>query len=588
MNYSDLARLYSELESTTKRLEKTWLVSKFLKAAPAKELNAICLLLQGRIFPTWDQRTIGVAARIMLKAISLATGITIEKIEDEWKKVGDLGKVTEQFISRKKQATLARLEISVSKVFENLQKLTTLEGKGMVEKKIQLIAELLTSASPIESRYIARSVLEDLRVGVAYGTMRDAIVCASFGEKIDINYDEKEKSITPEDREVYTKYCDLVQPAYDMTNDFSVVALAAREKGERGLENMHINVGTPLKVMLYTKAKGLADAFKTVGIPAAIEYKYDGFRIQAHKKNNKITLYTRRLEDVTAQFPEVVESVKKNVKGESFVIESEAVAFDSKTGKYRPFQDVSQRIKRKYDIEKIAEKFPVELNVFDIDSFEGKDLMETAFRERRELLKKMIIESPKKIVLAKQLITDDLKKAEKFYEESLAQGQEGVMLKNLEGIYRPGARVGYGVKVKPIMETLDLVIVGGEWGTGKRSGWLSSFVIACKDENSGELVEIGRVGTGFKELEGSGVSFEQMTELLKPLILEEKGREVRVRPEIVIEISYEEVQRSPTYSSGYALRFPRLVRLRTEDKTVNDVNTVADVEELFYAQRGGR
>ena len=305
---------------------------------------------------------------------------------------------------------------------------------------------------------------------------------------------------------------------------------------------------------------------------------------QIHKKDNEIKIFTRRLDDVTKQFPEVVDYVAKHVKGNNFILDSEAVGFDPKTGKYLPFQSISQRIKRKYDIEQMSKKFPVELNVFDVVSFEGRNLLKEPFRKRREILEKNIRPAEKKIVLAKQLVTDDVKKAQKFYDESLKMGEEGVMAKNLDGIYKPGSRVGYGVKVKPVMETLDLVIVGAEWGSGKRSGWLSSFSLACRDADTGEFLEIGKVGTGIKELEGIGVTFEQLTELIKPLVTEEKGRIVKIKPKIVVEIKYGEIQKSPTYGSGFALRFPRLMKLR-DDKGADEASELEYVEELYYGQK---
>jgi DNA ligase-1 len=333
------------------------------------------------------------------------------------------------------------------------------------------------------------------------------------------------------------------------------------------------------------EAKGIENAFERVGKPAAFEYKYDGFRIQVHKKDKEIILFTRRLENVTKQFPEVVKYVKEHIKGKSFILDTEAVGFDPKTKKYLPFQSMSQRIKRKYDIDKMAKDFPVEMNVFDAVYFEGKNLMAEPFEKRRQLIEKIVKPEKRKIVVAKQLVTSDAKEADKFYNESLSQGEEGVMVKNLKGIYKPGSRVGYGVKVKPVMETLDLVVVAADWGEGKRGKWLSSYTVACRDEETGELLEIGKVGTGFKELETEeGVTFAQMTELLKPLIKSEKGKKVFVRPKIVIELRYEEIQKSPTYSSGYALRFPRLVKLR-EDKAVDEASTIAMVKELYKEQK---
>jgi len=338
--------------------------------------------------------------------------------------------------------------------------------------------------------------------------------------------------------------------------------------------------------MLYPKAEDFKEAFEALGKPAQCEFKFDGFRIQAHKKDGKITLFTRRLENVTKQFPDVVKFVEEFVKAKEFIIDSEAVGYDSKTKKYVAFQIISQRIKRKYDIEEIAKKFPVELDVFDVVEYEGENCMNKPFRERRKILEKMVPkEVPFKLKLAEAIVTSSEKEAEEFYQRSLQAGNEGVMVKSLDAPYQPGRRVGGGVKIKPVMETLDVVIVGAEKGEGKRAGWLSSFIIACRDEDSDELVEIGRVSTGFKEKSEEGTSFDDMTKLLDSLIVDKKGKIVKVRPKIIIEVAYEEIQKSPEYSSGYALRFPRLVRLR-EDRGPDDASTLREVDVLYSKQRG--
>ena len=588
MQYSKLAKIYQELESTTKRLEKTYLLSEFLKTVSDEDLEHVMLLLEGRVFPAWDSREIGVAARTLLKSISVATGKEAEKIEELWKKIGDLGEVAEQLMSKKTQATLFSKTLSSKKVFENLQKIAEMEGEGTVDRKVKLVAELLTSSSPEEAKYIIRTTLEELRIGLGEGTIRDAIVWENFGKEIGIKYNEKEKKLDIDDkiREKYNLYSTAVQESYDVVNDFAKVAKLAR-KGLKSLGDVSLEPGKPMKVMLYPKAKDMEEAFETVGIPAILEFKYDGFRLVISKKKNKIMLFTRRLENVTEQFPDVVEAVEKYVSGEEFILDSEAVGFDVKTKKYIAFQNISQRIRRKYDIKEIAEKFPVEINVFDIVFYEGENLFKKPFEDRRKILEKIIKIKPFVIKVAEQFVTSEIKEADTFYKKSLEAGNEGVMVKNRIGIYKPGSRVGYGVKVKPVMETLDLVIVGAELGEGKRSEWLSSFTVACRDNETGEFLELGQVGTGIKEKEAEGedVSFDQLTKLLKPLVISEKGKEVKVKPRIIIEVKYEEIQKSPTYNSGYALRFPRLVRLR-EDKSIEDVSTLKEIEKYYYEQRG--
>lgn len=635
MKYLELVDVYDNLEKRSGRLQKTYFISKLLEKTDVEELDKVVLLLQGRLFPSYDERKIGIAERLVIKALATATGKSSDDIEKKWKSIGDLGEVAKELTKSKTQSTLFSTNLTVTKVFDNLRKLAELKGFGTVDKKISLMAELLTSASPLEAKYIIRTVLEDLRIGVGEGSLRDAIVwaffpkvigifykcekcheynpniekCINCNNKIENKFDKeiertKERDIlhvnSVEDlknlknykfilakeekiaREIYNHLINIVQEAYDKKNDFSIVAKLAKKHDIKEISSVDIEPLKPIKVMLYQKAKDLNDAFETVGKPAAIEFKYDGFRLNIHKDKGKIKLFTRRLENVTNQFPDVINFIRSNVKGDSFIIDVEAVGYDKSTGKYLPFQNISQRIKRKYDIDQMAKDYPVELNVFDIVYYNGKSQLKTPFKERRDLLKKIIKQSGKKIILAKQIVTSDIKEAEKFYEESLKAGEEGVMVKNLEGEYKPGSRVGYGVKVKPEVETLDLVITGAEWGTGKRAHWLSSFTIACKDKDN--FLEIGKVGTGIKE-KAEGVTFGKLTKMLRPLIENEKGKEVTVKAKIVVEIGYSEIQKSPTYESGFALRFPRLIRLRTMDKSPEQASTLNYIQKLYKQQK---
>lgn len=581
MKYASLAKLYESLESTTKRLEKTFLLSEFIKTIKKDDIKKVMLLVQGRVFPVWDSRKIGVAAKIVIKALSLASGLSIKEIEDIWRETGDLGDAAAEIVKKKKQATLFSQDPTDDKVFNNLKKLATLEGKGTVSNKLQLIAELLTSAKPIEAKYITRTLLEDLRVGIAEGTLRDAILWANFGEEIGINYDKEKNDIGIKDREDFNNYLSLVQSAYDVSNDFAVVAESAKD-GEKGLKSVELTLGRPIKSMLAIKAKDIPDAFGRVGKPCAIEYKYDGFRMQIHKENNNITIFTRRLENVTNQFPDVVKVLKTHLTCESCILDSEAVGFDKKTNKYLPFQNISQRIKRKYDIAQTAKDFPVELNVFDIMYYNGESLLNKDFKERRIILESVILPKERVIMPSKHKITESEKELEDFYKESLDMGNEGLMAKKLDSPYKPGARVGHMVKIKPVMEPLDLVIVKAEWGEGKRSKWLSSFTLACIDEN-GDFLEIGKVGTGIKEKSELGVSFEELTKLLEPLVISESAKEVEVKPKLIVEVNYEEIQKSPTYTSGYALRFPRLSRIR-DDKAIEEIANIQMVEEFYEGQ----
>jgi DNA ligase 1 len=586
MLYKEIVELFENISSTSKRLQKTFYISELIKKTGIEDLEKATLMIQGKLFPEWDDRKIGIASKLVIKAINKATGISEEKIEEEWKKEGDLGNVAEILVKKKKQSSLFPRQLTLKEVFDNLRSLAELEGKGSVDTKLTLISDMLIHASPKEAKYLIRTLADNMRVGVGKGTVRDAVVWAYFSEELGIKYDPSMNDIqlTAEKQEEYNEITEKIQSAYDLISDIGKVAQIIKQKGISGLDELSLEPGNPINVMLFQKAKDIEDAFSIVGRPAAFEYKYDGFRMQIHKIKDKIRIFTRRLEDVTEQFPEVIGFIKENVKSDNLILDAEAVGLDPITKKYVAFQSISQRIKRKYDIEEVSKKFPIELNVFDIIFYEGETLINTPFKKRRDILKKIVKEEKSKIVLAKQIVTSDNKEAEKFYKESLSLGEEGVMAKNLEGIYKPGARVGYGVKIKPIMEPLDLVIIGAEYGEGKRSGWLATFYIACSED--GEMREIGKVSTGLKELEEEGVSFKEITELLKPLITKSSGKYVEVRPEIVIEVGYEEIQKSPGYSSGYALRFPRFLRLRKDDKTVDDINTLQDVERLYEQQRG--
>ncbi|HIH31363.1 TPA: ATP-dependent DNA ligase [Candidatus Woesearchaeota archaeon] len=583
MQYSELAGLYEKLEATSKRLEKTKILADFLKECSAKDVDKIILMVQGLVFPKFEENKIGIASKLVVKALNTATGISSPDIEKSWKKTGDLGLTAEELMKRKRQHTLFSESLSVDKVYKNIRKLAEIEGTGSTDVKMKTISELLTSAKPLETRYIVRLLLEDLRVGLGEGTLRDAIALAYFErkEKKDIDI-QNAQGLFGKASEL-SEIRDKIQQAYDVTNDYAAVAGILMDKGIDYLKKLQLDVFKPVKVMLAQKVKDIDEGFEKVGKPAALEYKYDGFRMLIGKEKDKITIHTRRLENVTKQFPDVVSLIKENVKTESCIIDCEAVGFDAKTKKYVPFQNISQRIKRKYDIDKMSKELPVELNVFDIIYYEGKSMIDEKFENRRKILEKIIKQKELKIRLAEQLITDNKDKAQRFYEKSLNAGNEGIMLKTLNAPYKPGSRVGFMVKLKPVMETLDLVIVAAEWGEGKRAGWLTSFTVACYDEDTDEFLEIGKFGTGIKEKEEEGTSFEELTKLLKPFIISEKGREVIIKPKIVVEIKFEEIQKSPSYSSGYALRFPRLVRIR-EDRRPDESSALSQIQGMYKEQ----
>lgn len=567
MKYQKLAEFYEKASGTTKRLEKTKFLAEFLSKLEPKDRDVLYLMI-GDIYPEYDERRIGISTQLAIKAIAKATGTEGKNVLHEWKTIGDLGKVAEKLFSHKRQSTLDSHILTTEKVLENLRKLPELEGKGTVGKKIVLITELLSSASSVEAKYLIRTLLADLRIGIKESTIRDSMATAFFHEQKDA--------------------IKRVQDAIDKSNDIAAVFDVVRDGKIDKLEKIHLQVGKPIKVMLAQKARTISEAMKAVGKPCAVEYKYDGFRMLIHKKQNNITLFTRRLENVTKQFPEVVEYVKNYVKGESFILDSEAVGFHKKTKEYMPFQQISQRIRRKYDIEKLQSKLPVEVNVFDILYYNGKPLLNEPFEKRTRIIRKIIKNHPYKIICAKQIITSSEAEAERFYKQALKDNQEGAMFKNLKAKYQPGRRVGHMLKIKPEERDLDLVITGGEYGTGKRYGSLSSFILSCRGKKHGEFLEIGKMGTGIKEKAtektDSHISFKELTEKLKPYFIKEHGKSVKIKPKIVVSVTYQEIQHSPNYNSGFALRFPRFTALRP-DKSPSDATTLEEVKKDFENQK---
>mgnify|MGYP001772810595 CR=1 FL=1 len=563
MEFEKLAELFKRLESFSERSTKVSILSQFIRNIPSEVLKETFMLIQGSVFYPWEEKKLGIAEKLVQRALSIVSGYSKEKIEELFVKYGDLGIVAENLVKEKKQKALFLKKLTIKEIYNTFRQIGSLEGEGALDKKVRLLANVLIHASPVEAKYIVRLALEDLKIGVGEGIIIESIAHA-YG-------------LNPED----------VEMAYSVLNDFGELVRKIREEGKGYIEKLTPILGWPIRVMLAIKAENVREAFDIVGRPAQIEYKYDGFRVQIHRKNGEIILWTRRLENVTKQFPDVIEFVEDALPKKNFILEGEIVGYDRENNRYLPFQRISQRIKRKYDIEKMVKEIPVEVRLFDIIYYDNRSLINEKFSERRKILEEIVSPIERKIQLAESIITSDDAEAQSFFEEAVKKGLEGVMFKNLNAPYHPGRRVGYMVKLKPSKETLDVVIVGGEWGEGKRSGWLTSFIIAIRDEETGELLEIGEVGSGFKEKKESpdDVTFEEMTEMLKPLILKQEGKRVYIKPQIVIEVLYDEIQKSPKYSSGYALRFPRFVRLRP-DKSVNDADTLSRVEELYERQKG--
>ena len=557
MDYSELVEIYEKLESTSGKLDKTEILANFFRRVSEDELASVVLLATGSVYTKKDQKELGIAGNMMKKIIEKVCGVS--DINKKYKETGDLGLTAAFFLRNKRQQTLGKKSLTVDKVMANLRKLPEITGAGTQDRKSDMVSELLSSAKPGEALYLVRTILGELRIGVAEGIVRDAIA----------------KAFDAEPKEV--------EHAYNMLNSYGLVAELAKKKK---LGKAEMRIGEPIRVMLADRAPDLKTALGEFEEPA-LETKYDGFRVQIHKSGSDIKLFSRRMEDVTKQFPELADWSKKQLNAKQCIVEGEVLAI-GKDGRSLPFQQLSRRIQRKYDIERMVKEITIEMNLFELLSCEGTNYMGKPLKDRWHKLKSIVSET-KHFKLAKHLETKDLSRAEKFYEESLGMGQEGVIVKNLAAQYQPGKRVGYWLKVKPIMETLDLMITGGEWGTGKRAGALGTLVISARSGSG--FASVGMIGSGFKEKTDESKDKEkemtlgELTKMLKPHISEGKGSAVTIKPKVVIEVAYEEIQRSPKYPSGFALRFPRLVRIRS-DKGPDDADSVERVRSLFNQQRG--
>jgi DNA ligase 1 len=343
MHYSELVDIYESLAGTSKKLEKRNILAGFLKKLRGHE--EWIYLLRGRVFPDYDEREFGFSTQLVIKAIAKAAGASSEEVNERYKKIGDLGEIAEESLKHKRQSTLFSGKLDVQKVFDTLKKLVELEGKGSTGRKIDSVVELLNHSSGKEAKYIIRTILNDLRVGVAEAILRDSISECFFEG----------------DSEMSRK----IEEAYDLVNDFAMILKKARE-GRKAIEDVEISPGKPIKVMLPVKVTEISEAFRICGKPVAVEHKYDGFRVVISKEGSEVKLFTRRLDEVTRQFPDIVEVVKKYVTGKSFILDSEVVGFNREKKKYLPFESISQRIKRKYEISEMVKKVPVEINVFDI------------------------------------------------------------------------------------------------------------------------------------------------------------------------------------------------------------------------------
>ncbi|AGK61611.1 DNA ligase I, ATP-dependent (dnl1) [Archaeoglobus sulfaticallidus PM70-1] len=556
ITFLEFSEFCDELEKISSTIELSSKIANFLRNIESDDdIYNIALFLTGRIYPPWDEREVGIGVGLVYEALRLTTGLKKREIEEIVKETGDLGLASEKVLSRKLQTILFREELTIAYLREVFDAMSSLKGEKSQKKKVRMLMDLFSSASPIEAKYITRLLLGEMRLGVGEGILRDAIAKA------------------------FNLSADIVERAYMITNDFGKVAVTAKKEGEEGLKRLKIKPHIPIRMMLAQVAESVESAVMEMG-RVAVEWKFDGTRVQIHYADGRITIYSRRLENVTKALPDVVEMVKKSVKS-GVILDGEAIAI--KDGKPLPFQNILRRFRRKHRISQAVEKIPITVQVFDIlycdNEIYSGETIDLPLHERRKILENVVKDDGNGLKLARQEITSDVRRVHEIFDEAIAAGHEGVMLKRPDSLYIPGKRGKNWLKIKEVMETLDLVVVAGEWGEGKRSHFISSFELACVAEN-GDLLPVGKVATGFTEDD-----LEELTELFKNEIEYEEGKKVVFKPKYVFEVAYQEIQKSPKYESGYALRFPRFVRLR-EDKDISEADTIERVGRLYESQFG--
>lgn len=556
MLFKELVGVFESLRSTSSRLEKTAMIADFLKRVPTEELPVVVTFLTGRIFPEWDQRKIGIASQSMIKIISTITHNPEDAVVESYKKTGHLGVTAEEMFQKRRQVTFFEPEdITVKELYDTFSEISRASGAGSSTKKQKILIGILHRVStPKEAHYIVSLTIEYVLSGAKEGVMEDAIARA-FG-------------VDPE----------LVRRAHMLTSDLGETARIAKTEGTAGLLAITIKPMRPVRPMLAQNVSSIQEALKEFGGTADFEMKYDGARLQIHKAGKDVKMYSRRLEDLTEALPEIVAYVRESIKSDTVILDSECIAIDKDSGRPIPFQNILTRLRRIHKVEETQKQFPLMLRPFDVLYNQGQSTIDLPFRERRKILEEILVPLDSQCQTARALVTDQEAVAQQLFEESVKSGNEGLMAKDLNATYTPGVRGKKMLKIKSVLDTLDLAIVSAEWGHGRKAGWLTSFEVAALDEETGNYVVLGRVASGF-----SDEQLQEMTERLKPLITGEHGRIVDVRPEIIVEVKFEEIQRSPIYDSGYALRFPRLVRVR-DDLSPEEVNSFSRVMNIYNIQ----
>lgn len=580
MNYAEIADAYEKIEATTKRLEMTDLLVNLLKDTPKNLIDKVVYLTQGKIYPDFVGVEIGVAEKLAIKALARSSGRSESDVEEDLKTSGDIGGTAQKFLAKKKQVTFFQKQLTVQRVYETLDKMAKTTGSGAVDSKMALLAGLLSDASPKEAKYILRTVTGNLRLGIADMTVLDALAIAYGGGK--------------EARE-------LIERAYNISSDLGRVANIVAEKGIEGIKKFQVVVFEPIRPMLAERLASPEEILDKLGGKCVAEYKYDGERVQLHKKGNEVVLFSRRLENISDQYPDAVDLVKKYVTAKEAILEGECVAMDLETGEMRPFQELMHR-RRKYGIEEAMNQYPVSLFMFDALYVDGKDLTCEPYPTRRKALEKGIAKSDR-VTLAKHVIAGNAKQLETFFGEAIEDGCEGLMCKAMgkESVYQAGARGWLWIKYKrdyksEMTDTVDLVVVGAFHGRGKRAGTYGALLLATYNIRADTFETVTKCGTGFTDKD-----LAQLPDMLRKHEIPRKHSRVQstleadvwFEPAVVLEILGAEITLSPIHTcamdsirkgSGLAIRFPRFTGKYRTDKAAEDATTSVEVVEIYRSQ----
>lgn len=588
MLFETLAEVFERLETTSSRLQLTAILSDLFKKSDPEDIDKVVYLVQGELWPQWrGEPELGVGEKLLIKTLSLALSIPEAEVERLYKRQGDLGKVAEHLKAVKKSQSggltaymgkQAR-KLSVSEVYNSLAKVARLVGEGSRDLKIKILVSLLQDASPREAKYIVRLVEGNLRLGVGDATIMDALAIAFGGSDA---------------------MRTVIERAYNLRADLGNIASILARGGIEALKELKPEVGIPIRPMLAERLDNAREILEKVGGRAIAEYKYDGERAQIHKREDQVYIFSRRLENITHQYPDVVDMVKKHVKARKAIVEGEIVAVDPETGDMRPFQELMHR-KRKHDIGDIAKKYPVIVRLFDALYVDGQDLTGAPLPQRREILEK-IIEQSQGFSIASYIVTEDPEELDKFFLKALEDGCEGVVVKAMhqKAIYQAGARGWLWIKYKrdyksEMIDSVDLVVVGAFYGRGRRAGLFGTVLLAAYDPQGDVFKTVCKVGTGFTDQD-----LAEMNKMFQPLIIKHRHPrvvsdiepDVWLVPQLVMEVIGAELTLSPLHTcckdavrkgAGVSIRFPRFIRWRP-DKRAEDATTEKELLEMYLRQ----